>query len=158
MQKKQPEAVEEIVAVVLERFEKRSQGRELIVEIPQELVLVPVDAKLIVQVLINLLDNAVKHTTPQQQIYMSVEKLADSVKFTVRDEGYGISERDLPYIFQMYYTTAIGSADAKKGMGLGLAICDAVIKAHGGTISAANHPDGGAIFTFTLPMEAFADE
>ncbi len=156
--KKQPEAIEEIIAVVLERFEKRAPGRELQVNIPDELILVPVDAKLIVQVLINLLDNAVKHTTPQQEISLAVEKKDKYVYFTVTDRGEGIAEKDLPYIFQMYYTTYRNSADSQKGMGLGLAICDAVIKAHGGTITAQNHPDGGAVFTFTLPMEAIADE
>lgn len=155
---RQLEAVEEIIAVVLERFEKRSQGRELAVAIPDRLILVPVDAKLIVQVLINLLDNAVKHTTSSQKIYLTVEKQDTDVCFTVRDEGVGISAQDLPYIFQMYYTTARTSSDAQKGMGLGLAICDAVVKAHGGTITAGNHPEGGAVFTFTLPMEAGANE
>ena len=155
---KQPEAIEEIIAVVLERFEKRAPNRELQVNIPDDLILVPVDAKLIVQVLINLLDNAVKHTTPQQEISLSVEKQEAFVKFIVTDRGTGISVKDLPHIFQMYYTTAHSPADAQKGMGLGLAICDAVVKAHGGSITAANHPEGGAVFTFTLPMEAVADE
>ena len=151
--KKQPEAVEEIIAVALERFEKRAPGRELQISIPDELILVPVDAKLIVQVLINLLDNSVKHTTPAQEISLSVEKQGDCVCFTVTDRGTGISAEDLPHIFKMYYTTAHSPSDAQKGMGLGLAICDAVVKAHGGTIIAANHPEGGAVFTFTLPME-----
>lgn len=157
--KKQPEAVEEIIAVVLERFEKRAQpGRELAVSIPDELILVPVDAKLIVQVLINLLDNSLKHTTPQQEISLSVEKQDGFALFTVADRGEGIAVEDLPHIFQMYYTTSTSPSDAKKGMGLGLTICDAVVKAHGGTITAANRQGGGAVFTFTLPMEAVADE
>ena len=157
--KKQPEAVEEIIAVTLERFEKRAPaGRELVVNIPDELILVPVDAKLIVQVLINLIDNSLKHTTHQQEISLSVEKQGEYACFTVADRGTGIAQEDLPHIFQMYYTSAGSSADSKKGMGLGLAICDAVVKAHGGTITAANRADGGAIFTFTLPMETVADE
>ena len=156
--KKQPEAIEEIIAVVLERFEKRAPGRELLVDIPDELILVPIDAKLIVQVLINLLDNSVKHTKHDEEISISVEKQGNYVRFIVKDSGTGISADDLPHIFKMYYTTSHSPSDAQKGMGLGLAICDAVIKAHGGQISAANHPAGGAVFTFTLPMEANADE
>lgn len=150
---KQPEAIEEIIAVVLERFEKRARGRELVVKIPNELMLVPMDAKLIVQVLINLLDNSLKHTTQEQEISLTVEKQGDNACFTVADRGAGISEEDLPYIFQMYYTTYKRPADAKKGMGLGLAICQSVVKAHGGVITAANREGGGAQFTFTLPME-----
>ena len=156
--KKQPEAIEEIIAVVLERFEKRAPGRELLINIPDDLIIVPADAKLLVQVLINLLDNAVKHTSPDGEISISVEKQSNCVQFTVKDCGKGISAEDLPHIFEMYYTTAHSPSDAQKGMGLGLAICDAVVKAHGGQISAANHPDGGAVFTFTIPMEVIADE
>ena len=80
------------------------------------------------------------------------------VLFNVTDRGTGISDVDLPHIFQMYYTTAHSPSDAQKGMGLGLAICDAVVKAHGGTITATNHPEGGAVFTFTIPMEETVDE
>ncbi|MBR4035458.1 MAG: DUF4118 domain-containing protein [Oscillospiraceae bacterium] len=151
--KKQPEAIEEIVAVVIERFEKRARGRELTVNIPDELILVPVDAKLIVQVLINLLDNSLKHTTQEQEISLTVEKQGDNACFTVADRGTGILEEDLPYIFQMYYTSSSRSSDSKKGMGLGLAICQSVVTAHGGNITAKNRPGGGAQFSFTLPME-----
>lgn len=151
--KKQPEAIEEIIAVTLDRFEKRSRGHELTVNIPDELMLVPMDAKLIVQVLMNLLDNSLKHTTQGQEISLSVEKQGDCACFTVADRGTGILPEDLPYIFQMYYTSSKESADSKKGMGLGLAICSAVVKAHGGKITAENRPGGGAKFTFTLPME-----
>ena len=156
--KKQPEAIEEIIAVVLERFEKRAKGKELIVNIPQELILVPMDAKLIVQVLMNLLDNSLKHTLPHQEISLTVEKKGNQACFTVADRGTGIAKEDLPYIFQMYYTSAGRSADAKKGMGLGLAICEAVVKAHGGTISATNREEGGARFSFVLHMEDTSDD
>ena len=151
--KKQPEAIEEIIAVVIERFEKRAKSRELVVNIPDELIFVPVDAKLIVQVLINLLDNAVKHTPPDGEISVTVEQKEKRVQFVVADRGEGIAETDLPHIFQMYYTASKGSSDSKKGMGLGLAICASVVKAHGGKITAANREGGGAEFSFTLPME-----
>ena len=111
------------------------------------------DAKLIVQVLINLLDNALKHTDSTQEISLTVDKQENGVRFTVADRGTGINAEDLPYIFQMYYTSGKQSADAKKGMGLGLAICKSVVKAHGGSISAANREGGGAEFSFVLPME-----
>ena len=155
---KQPEAIEEIIAVVLERFEKRAPGRELKVSIPNELMLVPMDAKLIIQVLINLLDNAVKHTEPENEIQLSVTHNDGSACFTVADKGSGILEKDLPYIFQLYYTSSKGSADSQKGMGLGLTFCDTVVKAHGGNITASNHPEGGAVFTFNLPMEDKSNE
>ena len=148
----------EIIAVVLERFEKRAPDRELLINIPDDLIIVPADAKLIVQVLINLLDNAVKHSGADDEISLSVKKEGEYVRFTVTDKGKGISAEDLPHIFKMYYTTSHGSADSQKGMGLGLAICDAVVKAHGGTITAKNRPEGGAVFTFNIPTEEIADE
>jgi len=111
---------------------------------------------LIRQVLINLLDNAIKHTLPDGDIRISVvqaENLHFAV-FKITDSGSGISQEDLPHLFQMFYTSRTQIADAKHGIGLGLTICDAIIKAHGGTIEAKNRIDRtGAEFTFTLPME-----
>jgi two-component system sensor histidine kinase KdpD len=80
------------------------------------------------------------------------------VQFTVWDRGTGIRNRDLPNIFQGFYTSQVSHADARKGMGLGLAICETIVKAHGGGIEAHNRKDGpGAEFIFTLPMEDAAD-
>lgn len=74
-------------------------------------------------------------------------------KVMVTDSGEGISQEDLPYIFQMFYTDGKNRADARQGIGLGLAICEAVIKAHGGTIDGKNRSDRkGAVFSFTVPM------
>jgi two-component system sensor histidine kinase KdpD len=123
---------------------------------PDELLMIPMDAKLIRQVLINLLDNAIKHTLPDGDIHISVEKDENShfAVFKITDSGSGISQEDLPHLFQMFYTSRTQIADAKHGIGLGLTICDAIIKAHGGTIEAKNRNDRtGAEFTFTLPME-----
>ena len=77
----------------------------------------------------------------------------DRRRFLWADRGDGISPEDLPYIFRTFYTSRHNRADAKRGIGLGLAICDAIVKAHGGTIRAENRTDGGALFRFTLPME-----
>lgn len=150
---KQPEAVEEIIGSALEHIEKRAPEYEINVKIPDELLLVPMDAKLIVQVLVNLLDNAVKHTPPQRPISVTVEKNDSFAIFYVSDSGEGIAQDDLPNIFKMFYTSKKNTADAKRGVGLGLPICDAIVKAHGGTISARNKTDDGAEFTFTLPLE-----
>lgn len=150
---KQPEAVEEIIGNALEHIEKRAPGREIAVDIPDELLLVPMDARLIVQVLVNLLDNAVKHTDPDQEIRIAVRKGNAEAVIHVADRGTGIPEEDLPHIFQMFYTSTRHPADAKRGMGLGLAICDAIVKAHGGTIRAENRQGGGAAFQFTLPLK-----
>lgn len=123
--------------------------------------MIPMDAKLIEQVLVNLLDNAVKHSRQQDEILVQVEedKERNQVEFSVVDRGEGILESDLPNIFQMFYTSNARSTDVKHGIGLGLTICDAIVKAHGGRIKAENRIGGnGARFSFTLPCEEKADE
>ncbi len=151
---KQPEAVEEIIGNALEHIAKRAPEREIGVDIPDELLLVPMDARLIVQVLVNLLDNAIKHTAAEREIRIAVQREGTDAVFRVSDRGEGIAPADLPHIFKMFYTSQHNRADAKRGIGLGLAICDAIVGAHGGTIQAENRAGGGAVFRFTLPMEA----
>ncbi|WP_249300026.1 sensor histidine kinase [Feifania hominis] len=152
---KQPEAVEEVIGAALSTIGKRAPDREITAEIPSDVLYVPMDIHLISQVLVNLLDNALKHT-PQGEIKITVRE--DCVNhlavFTVADRGSGISAADLPHIFQMFYTSKSRGPDAQRGVGLGLAICESIVTAHGGTITAGNRTDGsGAEFTFTLPLE-----
>lgn len=154
---KQVEAVEEIIAGAVRRMAKRAPECIIHVDIPEKLILVPMDAKLIEQVLINLLSNAVLHANVKDPVDVIVsENTAEKmVRFVVQDRGVGIVEEDLPHIFEMFYTRGRGHADAGQGIGLGLAICETIVQAHGGEITAENRTDGlGARFTFTLPVEA----
>jgi two-component system sensor histidine kinase KdpD len=158
---KQMEAVEEVIGGAVNHIAQQSPEHEITVSVPDELLLVPMDVKLIEQVLVNLLDNATKHTPKENEISVSVieDVYKNLVIFSVRDRGAGISISDLPYIFQMFHTSHAKHADAGHGIGLGLAICDAIIKAHGGDIEAHNRTDGqGAEFIFTLPMEGTENE
>ena len=151
---KQPEVLEEIVGGAIHRVSQRSPNHQITVNMPDELLFVPMDAKLIEQVLINLLDNAVRHTPPGKGISVTVEKEAEIVRITVLDEGEGIGAEHLENLFQSFYTTREKHSDASHGIGLGLAICKTIINAHGGDILARNRKDiSGAEFTFTLPME-----
>ena len=114
---------------------------------------------LIEQVITNLLDNAVKHTKPQETITVSADYTETAVSVCVRDEGEGIAESDVPNLFKIFYTSKTRSADVKRGIGLGLAICETVIKAHGGTIMGRNRTDAkGAEFLFTLPLKEGENE
>lgn len=151
---KEPEAVEEVIGAALIVMNKRAPEREIEVDIPDSLLLVPMDAKLITQVLVNLLDNAIKHTAPTEEIRISVTEDIQNqfVSFSVADRGRGIPENSLNKIFQMFYTTSKKESSSKKGVGLGLSICQSIVEAHGGRISAKNRTDGGAEFTFTLPL------
>lgn len=154
--KREKEPVEEVIGVAVKVIEKREPGREIEVQVPDEVLMVPMDAKLIEQVLVNLLDNARKHTPKDREILVCAKcsKEENDAVFTVQDEGTGIAKEDLPHIFEMFYKSQGASADAQHGIGIGLSISESIVKAHGGTITAQNRIDrSGAVFTFTLPLE-----
>lgn len=153
---RQPEAVDEVVEFAIAAIAKRAPEREITVELPEEVLLVPMDAKLIGQVLVNLLDNALKHTRPENEIRVSIwrECQENRVLFSVADRGTGIAQDEMAQIFQMFYTTNRKGPDAQRGVGLGLTICESIVTAHGGRIRARNREHGpGAEFIFWLPME-----
>ena len=150
---KEKEACEEVIGAALQHMKKRVPDREIEVELPDELLMVPMDARLIEQVIVNLVDNAVKHTQKNEKIKIGVSVEGEYAVFEVSDCGHGISEKDMPYVFELFYTTNGEPNDKKQGIGLGLAICEAIIKAHGGRIKAENKTEGtGAVFTFYLPL------
>ena len=150
--RKRPEVVEEVVAAALQRVKRRIGNREVSVSLPSELLMVPMDATLIEQVLVNLLDNAVQHTPESAPMELSVYRQQGQAVFQVLDHGPGLSPEALTHVFDRFYSRAIAS-ESHPGAGLGLSICRSIVAAHGGAISAANAPEGGAIFRFTLPME-----
>lgn len=149
---KQLEAVEEVIGAAVMVMEKRIPERSIDIEMPDQVIMAPMDAKLISQVLVNLLDNATKHTCGDCEIKIAVKADDKSAYITVSDNGKGIAESDLPHVFKMFYTTGKTNTDSKRGVGLGLAICQSIIEAHGGKIYAENLLEGGAAFTFTLPL------
>jgi two-component system sensor histidine kinase KdpD len=150
--KKEWQSIEEIAGVVLNRLSDKITGRDLHVDIPAELPLVPFDPLLIEQVFMNLLENAVKYTLADAPIELKAEVRRDSVVVEVADRGPGIPKGKEERIFEKFVR---GSATGG-GIGLGLPICRAIINAHGGRIWAENRPGGGAIFRFTLPLEGEA--
>jgi two-component system sensor histidine kinase MprB len=113
-----------------------------------EPVLVRGNAERLSRAINNLLDNAARHTSPEGPVEVAVD--AGGVR--VRDHGRGIDEQDLPYVFDRFYRGA--NSRASQGSGLGLAIVRQVAESHAGTVTAANAPDGGAVFTIRLPAEA----
>lgn len=146
------EAVEEVIGASLIVIEKRAPEANIDVDMPETVVMAPMDAKLISQVLVNLLDNAIKHSENGCKIKIAVTSNQEEVAISVSDNGKGIAKKDLPHIFKTFYTTSSKGADSKRGVGLGLAICQSIIEAHGGKIFAENQPEGGAKFTFYLPL------
>ena len=155
---KTPEAAEEIIAEAVRKFRK-TRNIPVEIEIPGELMIIPMDPFLIQQVILNIMENSVIHGGATL-ISLSLEQENDDAVFRISDNGSGISEKMKDKLFSGYFIHADEKeGDAKMNMGIGLSVCSAIISAHGGSIWAGNTPDGGAEFTFTLPLkENKADE
>ncbi len=149
---KTPEAVEEIVAESVSRIKSRFHDRKINVKVPDELLIVPMDGTLIEQVIINLIENAIRHSGEDTKIDVLVKKEKNYAVFEVSDNGEGIYEQDFPYLFESYVPDGKRSSDSSRGMGIGLSICMSIVKAHQGKMEAENKKDGGAVFRFTLPL------
>jgi len=148
--KKTDESVEEIVSAAIIRLKKRLPEAAVNVSVPEELLIIPMDAILIEQVLINLLENAITHSQSREPVLCYVDDDAETVIFHVRDYGVGIDPDRLNNIFDGNSYIGNKESDSNKGMGIGLSICKTILTAHGGTINARNHVQG-AEFYFTLP-------
>lgn len=149
---KSSEPVEEVLAEAVLRLKKRIPEAKVQVHVPDEFLMIPMDAVLIEQVLINLMENSIVHSKSTESIECFVDSSETSVTFHVRDFGIGIPPEKLSTIFDGSSSTTSTSTDGRKGMGIGLSICKTIISAHGGSIYAVNH-DRGAEFYFTLPKE-----
>ena len=154
---KELEAAEEVLASVAGKFQQRFPGVELSLTAPSDPLFVPLDAILVAQVLLNLLENAAAHGG-STHIMLSVERLADAARFTVLDDGAGIAPELLPDIFSPSLAGKIYGSDGRRNMGIGLSVCSSIVRAHGGNMSAENVHTGGAVFHFTLPMDRFVRE
>ncbi|WP_187119018.1 ATP-binding protein [Bacillus marasmi] len=149
----QQEAVEEIVAEAIYRAAKYAPHHNISSTVPDEVLFVPMDGKLIEQVLINLIENAIKHTSTANEIAVLVQRDDDKVWFSVSDNGTGLNEADIPKLFDMFFVANSSPLDSKRGIGLGLAICKAIVTFHGGEIFAENNRAGGSTFRFYLNMK-----
>lgn len=114
-------------------------------------LLAQMDARLIVQVVINLVDNAIKYTPPGSDIDISWKRQGKYVLITVADNGPGISDEAKPHIFDMFYSASNQIVDSRRSMGLGLALCKSIVNAHGGEITVSDQLPHGAMFTFSIP-------
>ena len=150
---KSPEAVEEIVAEAMSRIRTHFPDRVIHVKVPDELMIVPMDGTLIEQVLINLVENAIKHSRSNTPIELNVKQNGSYAVFEITDHGEGIPNEILPNLFNDCVSLSDTKGDSTRGMGIGLSLCNSIVKAHGGSLRAENQPEGGAKFIFSLPME-----
>lgn len=147
---KSQESVEEVIGEAVLRIKKRLPDARLSVQVPEELIIIPMDAILIEQVLINLMENAILHSKSELPIACYVDETPSHVAFHVRDYGIGIAPERLATIFDGNAYTGNSSADSSRGMGIGLSICKTIITAHKGEIDVICH-EKGSEFYFILP-------
>ncbi len=148
---KTSELLEEVVSEAVQRLRKRLPNIEIDVQIPEDLIMIPMDAMLIEQVLIDLMENAYYHGASDRPITLRSSVFGSYVYIRILDMGAGIPEEVLGSIFDGNPSAPSQCGDTRKGMGIGLTICQTIVKAHGGQIYASNH-ESGAELTFCLPL------
>lgn len=148
-----PELICDIIDEAVTHVKRRAQRHHLRVAEIDDLLMVRVDAQLIVQVLVNLIDNAIKYTPENSDIVLSAKREGGKVLVSVADTGLGIADDLKPRLFEMFFTAGGTRSDARRGLGLGLALCRAIVTAHGGEIWVTDNVPHGAVFTFSLSGE-----
>ena len=153
--KKRSTVLEELIDAVLIKFRKRCPNQTVEVEIPEEFISIPMDAMLIEQVLINILENAVDHAVGMTELKLSVTTENNLAVFCVSDNGCGIAADRIDKIFTgyLYRDDQVPADGSRSNMGIGLSVCAAIVKAHGSEIHAKNNVTGGASFSFALELE-----
>ena len=147
------DVVSDVIDEALRHADRKISEHRIVVKTGDEPLLVRMDAGLITQVLINLINNAIKNTPPGSKIVIESEARDGRALLTVSDDGPGIPDEVKPHIFEMFYTGPGKVADGRRGMGLGLALCKSILEAHDGTITLVDNEPTGCRFVCTLPME-----
>ncbi len=152
--KKEPQPVDEVIGAAISYFEEQLESRSVETEIPDDLPMISGDAVLLQQLMINLLENALKYTPPDSPLLFKAKPAEDNAEFItieVSDRGPGIPEEMRSQIFQKFVRAK--SRSSAGGAGLGLAICQGIVEAHGGKLGVSERAGGGATFWFTLPVD-----
>jgi len=147
------EVMSDVIEEALRHADKRASEHTIEIRDSGEILLVDMDARLIMQVLINLINNAVKNTPPGSEILIESKREGTEAAVTVRDNGPGIPDDVKPHVFEMFYTGQGKVADGRRGMGLRLALCKSIVESHHGRITLTDNDPSGCRFTFFLPMK-----
>ena len=151
---KKPTVLEELIDSVILKFKKSYPAQKVELDMPDDVVIIPMDAILIEQVIINILENAVQHAGDFTRLTLKVFVIGNEAIFEISDNGNGIEKERLEHIFTGYYDKYEENTDTqKRNAGIGLSVCATIIKAHGGKITAENAKGGGAVFRFVLNTE-----
>lgn len=145
--------VEDVISEALQHVNKKNAEHHITVKTEEELILAKMDSRLIVQVIINIVNNAIEYTPKGSNICISVKKKDGKVYVSIADDGNGISDEAKSRVFDMFYSGENTIADSRRNCGIGLSLCKSIINAHGGEITVSDNKPKGAVFTFTLPAE-----
>ncbi len=149
-----PTVLEELIDAVILKFRNRYPTQNIELDIPEEIVIINIDAILIEQLIINILENVIHHAEGFTKIVFRIFVIDNKAIFEISDNGCGIAKEKLQNIFSGGTSMTDEMSDShKRNAGIGLSVCATIIKAHGGSISAENAKNGGAIFRFTLSTE-----
>lgn len=147
------EAAEEIITDAVTHIKKHALNYKIQVRIPEEIIIIKVDAILIRQVIVNLLNNAINYSPEGTEISISLYRKENQVLFEVKDDGPGILQKDLAGLFDRYHQSQTTGFLSRRGMGIGLSLCKTIIQAHGGDITIRNYEPHGTIVTFNITSE-----
>ena len=145
------ELLDDVITEALHHINRNSVEHHILVENQEEFLLAKMDAKLIVQVIINIVDNAIKYTPKGSYIVIKTKRQDGKAVISIADDGEGISNEEKKRVFDIFYSGDNKIADSRRSLGLGLSLCKSIITAHGGEISVSDNTPHGTVFTFTLP-------
>lgn len=147
------ELVEDVIYEALRHLGRNAKEHKISVELQDDLLMAQMDARLIVQVIINIVNNALKYTPTGSEVKICAEKKGNQAQISISDNGPGIPKESKEHLFDMFYTVSTGKSDNHRGLGLGLSLCKSIVLAHGGEITVTDHVPHGAVFSFTLPLK-----
>ena len=149
----QAELLDEIITEALQHISRKKDEHSIVFRPADDFILVKADAGMIMQVVINIVDNAIKYTQKGSTIIITAEKLANKAIVRIKDDGPGVPDEIKPSVFEMFVSGSKNYADSRRSLGLGLSLCKSIIHAHGGEIDVSDNVPHGAVFTFSLPLE-----
>lgn len=144
--------VDEVIAEALKHISHKAKEHNILTKFDDNLLLAKMDARLISQVIINLVDNAIKYTPINSDIIVATEKIGNKVRISVTDNGNGIPDDIKPKVFKMFYTGENKIADCRRSLGLGLSLCQSIVNAHESEIILCDNTPKGCNFYFELPI------
>ncbi len=146
------ELIDEVISEALRHVNRKSVEHEIVVKSEQEFILAKIDARLMVQTIINIVDNAIKYTPKGSIIVIETKKKGGKVEIEIADNGPGISDEVKSHVFEMFYSGSNKVADSRRSLGLGLSLCKSIVNAHEGEIKVSDNHPHGTIFTIILPV------